>query len=148
VGRLTTVLRGYPLSVLGVLLTALGGIFWIAAGGPTPTGICFLLIAAFCIPGVFAHAAIRRQTRSQGRPLHEQRVFRLQGLVFAPGAVAFLLVALWSRRVGGDAVLSEVLGFLMAGLLAVGALVDALVVRRLRRRAEQGPGEQSKDLIT
>lgn len=121
-----------PTVASGILIFGIG-VYWIAAGGETPTGVFFLLIAALCVLMGFADAAIRRRVRGDKRSLLEQPVFRYQGLIFAAASVPFVLVALWSRRVGGEAVMSEIGGFLLGGFLAIGSLVSALAYALHRR---------------
>jgi hypothetical protein len=76
----------------------------------------------------FADAALRRRWfRGERRPLSEQPIFRFQSLIFAIVGAAYLLVALWSRRVGGDVLFSQVGAFVLAGGFCLIAVLTAVV---------------------
>jgi drug/metabolite transporter (DMT)-like permease len=118
----------------GVLLLGVG-VYWILAGGTAPTGVFLMLIGALaCGPFALADRGIRQRLQGDSESLLEQPVFRYQGVLFGVSGVCFLVVALWSRRTGGEAVISEYLGFVLAGVFTLAAALDFVVVRRLARR--------------
>jgi len=122
------------------------GVFWILSGGETPVGVLLLIVASLLVPGAFAMAAIRRRLSGDPRPFLEQPVFRFQSLIYAIAAVAFVAVGFWSRRVGGEAVVSEIGGFFFGGFLTAGALLTGFAQAARRRASKQGDQARSRSV--
>lgn len=137
VSPVTSIVPGMGFLGLGV---------WMLSIGATPTGVFFLLLAGLYVPFTFANAAHRRRLRGDRRPFSEQPIFRYESLIFGISGMAFLLIGLWSRRVGGDVIFSQVGAFLMAVGLGVVAVFSAVVQFLARKYARRARDEQSDSI--